>query len=72
MKWTLVDSHSLDDVLKSLANGRVVYVLEKLPDGSYGLARFSSWQPGHYMLGAFCQSEPLKVLFFPVREFIGT
>jgi formate hydrogenlyase subunit 6/NADH:ubiquinone oxidoreductase subunit I len=49
----------------------VVYALEKLPDGRYGLVRSSSWRPGQHTLGAFRQSEPLKALFFPTREFIG-
>jgi ferredoxin len=71
MKWTLVDSHGLEDVLSSLANGRVVYALEKLSNGSYGLTRSSAWQPEKHTLGTTRQSEPLKSLFFPAREFIG-
>jgi hypothetical protein len=35
MKWTLVDSSGLEDVLVSLAKGRDVFALESLENGSY-------------------------------------
>jgi ferredoxin len=71
MKWTLVDSHGLDDVLTILASGREVYALEELPSGGYALKHSASWQPGRHTLGAFRPTEPLKALFFPAREFVG-
>ena len=72
MKWTLVVSNGLDDVLTSLADGRDVYALERLESGNYKLRQTSSWQPEQHTLGAFRPTEPLKALFFPAREFIGT
>ena len=72
MKWTLVVSNGLDNVLTSLAEGRDVYALERLESGNYKLKQASSWQPGRHTLGAYRSIEPLKVLFFPAREFIGT
>lgn len=70
MKWTLVDPHGLDVVLKPLAKRRVFRALEKLQDSSYGLTQTPTWQliptPGAYR-----QSEPLKALFFPAREPTG-
>jgi ferredoxin len=71
MKWTLVDSAGLDDVLTSLALGREIYALERLKNDSYGLSQTTNWQPGRHTLGAFRQIEPLKAIFFPAREFIG-
>jgi len=71
MKWTLVDSSGLDDVLVSLADGRDVYALESHGNGSYGLTQTPAWDSEHHTLGAFRQTEPLKSLFFPAREFIG-
>ena len=44
MKWTPVDSHGLDVVLKPLANERGFGALEKLQHGSYGLAQIPSFK----------------------------
>jgi sulfhydrogenase subunit beta (sulfur reductase) len=71
MKWTIGGSGSLDEVLASLANDREVYALESLENGNYRFSHSAQWQPGHHTLGAYRQTEPLKVLFFPPREFIG-
>jgi hypothetical protein len=72
MKWMLVASHGLDVVLTLLANRRVFHALEKLQDGSYGLTKASTPQHNHHTLGACSQSEPLKALFFPVRDHFGS
>ncbi len=71
MSWTLADRYSLDDVLAVLGQGREVYALETQDDGRYKLSRDTAWQAGRHTLGAFRQTEPLKALFFPPREFIG-
>ncbi len=71
MSWTLADRYSLDDVLAVLGQGREVYALETLADGRYKLSKDTAWQAGRRTLGAFRQTEPLKALFFPPREFIG-
>jgi formate hydrogenlyase subunit 6/NADH:ubiquinone oxidoreductase subunit I len=71
MKWTLVDSSGLEDVLVSLAKGRDVFALESLENGSYSLRQTSAWDSERHTLGAYRQTDPLKALFFPAREFIG-
>ncbi|MCW8927010.1 MAG: 4Fe-4S dicluster domain-containing protein [Xanthomonadales bacterium] len=71
MKWTICGSSSLDDFLGFLAVGRQTYALEQLENGAYCLARADAWQPGLHTLGEYRQTEPLKALFFPAREFIG-
>ena len=71
MKWTICVSSELDEVLAFLGNGREVHALERLNDGTYHFSRATAWQPGHHTLGHFRQTEPLKALFFPAREFIG-
>jgi len=71
MKWTLADAHGLDDVLIDLSNGREVYALEGRENGSYSLSKAANWQTGFHTLGAYRQTEPLKALFFPAREFLG-
>jgi formate hydrogenlyase subunit 6/NADH:ubiquinone oxidoreductase subunit I len=71
MKWTLVDSSGLEDVLVALAEGRDVFALKSLDNGSYSLTQTSAWDSERHTLGAFRQTEPLKALFFPAREFIG-
>ena len=71
MKWTLVDSTGLENVLISLSDGLEVYAPQRLENGSYSLSRASSWKPELHTLGAYRQTEPLKALFFPAREFIG-
>jgi formate hydrogenlyase subunit 6/NADH:ubiquinone oxidoreductase subunit I len=71
MKWTLVDSSGLDDVLVSLAEGRDVFALQSQDSGSYSLTKTSAWDSEALTLGAYRQTEPLKSLFFPAREFIG-
>ena len=72
MKWTIGVSSSLDEVLALLSNGRDVYALESLENGTYRFVKTASWQPGKHTLGNFRQTEPLKALFFPAREFIGS
>ncbi len=71
MQWTLTAEHSLEEFLAALAEGRDVYALREQPDGRYRLSKDSCWQAGRHTLGAFRQTEPLKALFFPAREFIG-
>ncbi len=71
MMWTLVDSSGLDDFLALLANGRDVFALQSQDNGSYSLSRASAWDSQRHTLAAYRQTEPLKVLFFPAREFVG-
>ena len=71
MKWTISGSSDLDQILVFLADGREVYAMESLEDGSYRLAQADTWRAGQHTLGDFRQTEPLKALFFPAREFIG-
>jgi len=67
MKWTPVDSHGQDVVLKPLATGRDVFDPDKPQNCSFGLTQASTFQPGQPTLGAFRHSEPLRALFYPVR-----
>ena len=71
MKWTPRDARGLDDVLIALSNGREVYAPVKGENGSFKLSRSDGWRTGYHTLGDFRQTEPLKTLFFPAREFIG-
>ncbi|MCP4045699.1 MAG: hypothetical protein GY732_06875, partial [Gammaproteobacteria bacterium] len=71
MKWTIGVSNSLDEVLNFLAKEREIYALENAGNGHYRLVQTTKWQSGHHTLGNFRQTEPLKALFFPAREFIG-
>jgi len=71
MKWTLVDASGLDDILVSLAVGRDVFALQSQGNGSYSLRQTPAWDSERHTLGAYRQTEPLKALFFPAREFIG-
>jgi hypothetical protein len=72
MMWTPAGSHGLEVVLEPLAKERVFHALKKLQDGSHGPTQASTWQPDHHTPGAHCQFEPLKALFFPAREHIGS
>ena len=71
MKWTLTDAHGLKDVLIALSKGREVYALEGHENGGFKLSRAEKWLTGFHTLGTYRQTEPLKTLFFPAREFIG-
>jgi len=71
MKWTISVSSCLDETLAFLANDRKVYALESSGNGQYRFSQTTTWQPGHHTLGDFRQTEPLKALFFPAREFLG-
>jgi len=71
MKWTIGVSNSLDEVLAFLASGREVYALESLENGGYRLSHSVKWESGLHTLGDYRQTEPLKAIFFPAREFIG-
>jgi hypothetical protein len=72
MMWTSVGSHGLEVVLEPLARERVFNALEKLPNGSQGPTQAAFWQSNHHTSGAHRQFEPLKALFFPAREHIGS
>ena len=72
MKWTPVGSHGLEVVLKPLVNAPVFHALEKLQVGSHGPTQASIWQADHHTPGPYRQFEPLKALFFPAREHIGS
>jgi formate hydrogenlyase subunit 6/NADH:ubiquinone oxidoreductase subunit I len=72
VKWTISVSNSLDDLLAFLSNERDVYALEELENHQYRFSKSKAWQPENHTLGDFRQIEPLKALFFPAREFIGT
>ena len=71
MKWTPRDARGLDDVLIALSDGREVYAPVKGEHGSFRLSKSDGWRTGYHTLGDFRQTEPLKTLFFPAREFIG-
>lgn len=71
MKWTISGSSDLDELLAFLANGRQTFALESLDNGAYQLVQTAAWQPGRHTLGEYRQTEPLKALFFPAREYIG-
>ena len=71
MKWTISGSSDLDEILIFLANGRQTYALSGLENSAYRLQQAESWRPGQHTLGDYRQTEPLKALFFPAREFIG-
>jgi hypothetical protein len=72
MMWTPVGSHGLEVVLKPLAKERIFHALEKLQDGSHGPTQASPRQADHHTPGGHPQFEPLKALFFPARELIGS
>jgi len=71
MKWTISGSSSLDATLAFLANGREVFAQENLENGNHRFSRATAWQAERHTLGNVRQTEPLKALFFPAREFIG-
>jgi hypothetical protein len=71
MKWTSVDSHGLDVVLKPLANRRVFHALKKLQDGSLGLAQSSILSSGFHTPGISRRLESLKALLFTARKPFG-
>jgi len=71
MKWTISGSSSLDEILAFLASDREVYAMQGLENGTYCPAKADAWQPGLHTLGEYRQTEPLKALFFPAREYIG-
>ncbi|MBN1270518.1 MAG: 4Fe-4S dicluster domain-containing protein, partial [Kiritimatiellae bacterium] len=72
MLHKLAEGRSLDDVLKTLAHGRVVYALEHGTGDQYHLVRSDAWQPDKHTLGDYRPVEPLKSLVFRPREFLGT
>jgi len=72
MKMTISDAYGLNDVLEAFSQGREVYAPEADGHGHYRLVRAPTWLPGRHTLGAYRQTEPLKVLFFQPREFLGT
>ena len=71
MKWTPRDARGLDDVLIAMSDGREVYAPVRGANGSFRLSKSDGWRTGSHTLGDFRQTEPLKTLFFPAREFIG-
>jgi ferredoxin len=71
MQWTISVSSCLDETLAFLANGRKVFALKGPDNGKYQFSQASGWQAENHTLGEFRQTEPLKALFFPAREFIG-
>jgi hypothetical protein len=68
MKWTPVDAHGSDFVLRFLTSGHNFHALERLQNGSFGLTQTASRPPDHHRLGASRQPEFLKVFFFPALE----
>ena len=71
MKWTISGSSNLDEFLGILSDGRQTFALERSENGTYRLAQADTWQPGLHTLGEYRQTEPLKALFFPAREYVG-
>ena len=72
MKWTPRDARGLDDVLIALSRGREVYAPVRGENGSFRLSKSATWRKAQNTLGTYRPTEPLKSLFFPPREFIGT
>lgn len=62
--------NKLDDFLKAVCGGRIVFVPEQAED-DFHLVRADAWEPEVHTLGAFRPVEPLKSLVFPPREFLG-
>ncbi|MEE4294295.1 MAG: 4Fe-4S dicluster domain-containing protein [Xanthomonadales bacterium] len=71
MHWTLRDGCGLDDVLIQLAKGRDVFAPVEGENGNYSLSKSDGWRRGVNTLAPYRQTEPLKALFFPAREYIG-
>jgi hypothetical protein len=71
MKWTPVDSHGSDFVLRILASGRDFHALEGLQNGSFGLVQTAIWPPDPHRSGVSRRPESLKALFFPALEAGG-
>ena len=72
MKWTPAGSHGSEVILKPLARERVFDALDKLQDSGHGPTQASIWPVNHHTPGAYHRFEPLKALFFPAREHIGS
>jgi hypothetical protein len=71
MKWTLVDSHGREVVLRPPANGRDIYALEGLQERSRGILHAPTGPTDHHAPGACHQPEPLKPQLFPARHHGG-
>lgn len=70
MTWAISDEYSLDDVLSTLTQNRVVYALAEEGE-QYRLVSADAWDPDRHTLGAYRQVEPLKSLLFRPREYLG-
>jgi hypothetical protein len=57
--------------MAALCEGRVVYALTQ-SDFQYHLTRADRWDPAQHKLGSYRPVEPLKSLFFPPREDVGS
>ncbi len=72
MKCALADTCDLDEFLAGLADERTVFALEEGEDRRLHLVETPAWSAQQHTLGAYRPTEPLKSLFFPAREFLGT
>jgi hypothetical protein len=68
---TLARASTIDEFLAALIRGRELYALQAGEGGQYHLVRTETWDAERLTLGAFRQIEPLKSIFFPLREFFG-
>lgn len=71
MNCTISGSNDLDEVLVFLPDGREVFAMERLGDGSFRVVEAQTWQPGQPVPGGYRKTGPLKSLVFHAHEFIG-
>jgi hypothetical protein len=72
MKWTPVDSHGLDVVLKPLTMNRVLHALEKLQNSSHGSKQASLPQIDHCTEGARRHTQALQAPLLSAVERISS
>jgi hypothetical protein len=72
MRYTLAQGRALDELIGALCADKVVYALTAHRGGHYRMERADSWDPTRHTLGAYRPVDPLKALFFPPRERIGS
>lgn len=71
MQWTVSEGYGLEDLVGAIVDGREVFALERRGD-RYHLVRAPLWISGRHSLGPYRPVEPLKSLFFPPREDLGS
>ena len=69
---TIAEGRTIDEFLAALSVGRELFGLQAGEGGQYHLVRAEGWDGKKLTLGGYRQIEPLKSIFFPPREFLGT